>query len=771
MFIFIYMKLSSIYQNIINENFKTQTKRFIGQGFEADIVKSYIDKFKHISKNKYKEAKSELQGVNVPLERRFDIDAYKSFRELEILVDYVGGQRSVATNMKSNIEVSGEAVYKDNGIEVFYADNPRACVKYKGNIPYSWCVSRSDSSNMFYTYRFKPYEPAFYFVKDLKATEKEFKVWNIGKNIFKGSFSNPYHFFVIQVPKNLNPEDNETPQYIVTSANNDGDKQMSWNDIIKTNPELKSIKEVLKPKPFTPDERNQHQRFKNGISDSEFIKLSYEDKRNYLDIYPTIGKAITPEQLKSLPDDLLNLYVSFGIGLDNDQHEYVSTEKRKAFRRYTQITKRKFDEYIKNDSYSRSQLKLNWSELTSLPDDNVGEYLKTLTTSDINNFVQNNGWESMELIKKHFPEKFDKEDVDIVPLITNANTSIEAEEKLNALTPESVEVRANSHYIEFDISGMVDDFYDNLGITWEISGLHDKIYYGDYDYELHYGADYFDGYEEGLDIELKSRIDEIVRSNLELKDDFINSGLEFNFTTIKELLETYDVLDDIANEISTEFGEAENRGVAKEGEKIGNKMGKIMNVDASQNEISIHPRALIMYIHGNEFFTTDPDDFKDNITNLLNELYSDYDFPENTDDFFEWTRDAGYGAEDIDEDYLNRTIISKIEYALNEYLKASYEGEEDDTNIAKLKSEIISHLNDTLVKLGESPNAKVIQNDVARIFIDRDKFKLNGQVYITLTTSDGKSQEGYVNINDIPTYFTNYKLFEAIQRFNSLIPR
>ena len=176
-----------------------------------------------------------------------------------------------------------------------------------------------------------------------------------------------------------------------------------------------------------------------------------------------------------------------------------------------------------------------------------------------------------------------------------------------------------------------------------------------------------------------------------------------------------------------------------------------------------------MYIHGNEFFTTDPDEFKDNITNLLNELYSDYNFPEDTDQFFEWTREVGYGAEDIDEDYLNSGIISKIEYALNEYLKASYEGEEDDVNIGKLKSEIISHLNDTLVKLGESPNAKVIQNDVTRIFIDRDKFKLNGQVYITLTTSDGKSQEGYVNINDIPTYFTNYKLFEAIQRFKSII--
>lgn len=769
------MKLSKVYNDIINEDFKTQTKRFIGQGFEVDIVKSYIDKFKHIRKNKYKEAKAELQGVNVPPERRFDIDAYKDFRSLEIIVDYVGGQRSVATNMNDNIEVSGEAVYKDDNIEVFYADNPRACVKYKGNIPYSWCVSRSDSSNMFYTYRFKPYEPAFYFVKDLKATEKEFKIWNIGKNVFKGSFSNPYHFFVIQVPKNLNQEDNETNQYIVTSANNDGDKQMSWNDIVKTNPKLSPIREILKPKPFTSEERNQHKRFKDGIGDIEFIKLSYEDKRNYLDIYPTIGKSITPKQLKALPDDLLNLYVSFGIGLDNEQHEYVSTEKRKAFKRYIQITKRKFDEYIKNDSYSRNQLKLNWSELTSLPEENVGEYLKTLTTTDINQFVQENGWESLELIKKHLPEKFDKEDVSIVPLITNANTSEESIIKLNALTPEGVEVTANSSYITFDIGGIVDDFYNDLGVTWEISQLHDKIWTDDYEYGYYSYDDYFDGYEEGLEREIKDRINEIINNDNDLKDDFISVGLKFDFDTVKDLLETYDKLDGIGEEISREYGEAENRGIEKAGRDIGVKMNKILSVNSTYSEVKIHPRALIMFIHDNEFFTTDQGEFRDNIEALLNEIYGDYSFPEDSDQFYEWTREGAQGQEPIDEDYLNGTIQSHIQSALDEYVKVSYDNDSEEytdvNDIKKLKSEIISHLSNTLTKLGEDPHAEVISNDVSKIYIDRNKFKLSGQVYIRLVTSDGKSEEGYVNIDDIPTYFTNYKLFEAIQRFKSLMSR
>ena len=56
-----------------------------------------------------------------------------------------------------------------------------------------------------------------------------------------GGFKNRYHFFVIQVPKNLNPEDDNTPQYIVTSANNDGDNQLSWNQILEINPKLMLI--------------------------------------------------------------------------------------------------------------------------------------------------------------------------------------------------------------------------------------------------------------------------------------------------------------------------------------------------------------------------------------------------------------------------------------------------------------------------------------------------------------------------------------------------
>lgn len=168
------MKLNNIYKELLNEDFKSQRVNFIKQGYDSNIVDDYIGKFKHIRDAKYRSIGDNISNFDIEPKDRLDIDRYKNFRDLEVFVDYVGGKHAVKTNLKSNdIVIDGKPIYNQDGIEVYYADSPRACIKYKGSVPYSWCVARSDSSNMFYTYRFKPYEPAFYFIKDVAATKKE----------------------------------------------------------------------------------------------------------------------------------------------------------------------------------------------------------------------------------------------------------------------------------------------------------------------------------------------------------------------------------------------------------------------------------------------------------------------------------------------------------------------------------------------------------------------------------------------------------------------
>jgi hypothetical protein len=192
---------------------------------------------------------------------------------------------------------------------------------------------------MFYDYRLREYEPAFYFVKLIKRTKKEFDIWNTNKNVFNGSFKDKYHFFVVQVTN--------YGKYIVTSAMNQGDMPMEWDDISELVPELSELKEIFQPKPLTKEEREKIEKYKKRLSDEEFAKLPYKEKEFYLAVYVKINKPITYEQFRILPEDLKNKYIGFRVGLSNRQFELIKDNKS-LLKRYSEITRRKFDEFAKN---------------------------------------------------------------------------------------------------------------------------------------------------------------------------------------------------------------------------------------------------------------------------------------------------------------------------------------------------------------------------------------------------------------------------------------
>ena len=117
----------------------------------------------------------------------------------------------------------------------------------------------------------------------------------------------------------------------------------------------------------------------------------------------------------------------------------------------------------------------------------------------------------------------------------------------------------------------------------------------------------------------------------------------------------------------------------------------------------------------------------------------------------------------------NQNHIKHIEENL--YNDEDEENEDEDEDAVKRKQQlVISYLTDTLKNMGQNPYANMIENDMVRIDIDRRKFKINGQVYIKLSDKqNGKFHEGYVFIKDLPTYFTNYKLFEQINKIKKII--
>jgi len=364
-------------EQLFNEDFKTQREEFIQQGTQPKTVDFYLSEFEKIKNKKYIQIKDPIHGLeHIHIKDRNNVDAYKTFHELEILVDYVRGQVDVSgkTNYK-NIKVDAKPIYEDNDLIIYYADSPQACIAYKGNVTYGWCIARSDSSNMFYTYRFKEHEPAFYFVKNKERTNNEFKLLNLLRNMTKLSFKDKYHFFVIQVVKNADPQNKDQKQYIVTSASNDGDQQMSWNDIVKIEPKLANKENYFVSKPLQPEEKALHKRFIDGITDEEFEKLPYAEKDMYLNIYVRMDRNLTDNQFKNLPYDLKNKYIGFGVGLSDEQVKMIDG---KLYKRYEKVTKTKIEKTIGTIDFqlkpSEINILINFAhefDFNKLSDDNV----------------------------------------------------------------------------------------------------------------------------------------------------------------------------------------------------------------------------------------------------------------------------------------------------------------------------------------------------------------------------------------------------------------
>jgi hypothetical protein len=317
---------------ILKEDFKTQKIKFLQQGYDEKIVDTYINDFKEIRDKKFKEAsESELSGVNVPKGNdRFDIDKYRNFQELEILVDYVMSQRNFGHANFSDISVNGDSIFENDDVEIYYAPNKHSCIQYKGDKPYGWCISRNDSSNMFQRYRYGESNPTFYFVKLKKQMEKEFSNWD--KKSFNGNFNNKWHFFVIQV---LRDTGLLNQRYIITSAENDGDKKVTWDGILNIAPELKGLEEYFKYVPIDSEENENFKKFKNGLSDEEFAKLSYKDKEFYLDVAVDYDTPLSDFKFINCPDDLKYKYINLGLALSEKQFDSIKNNK-KLLNRYVE---------------------------------------------------------------------------------------------------------------------------------------------------------------------------------------------------------------------------------------------------------------------------------------------------------------------------------------------------------------------------------------------------------------------------------------------------
>jgi hypothetical protein len=235
------MKNIKYYSQFINESiYSTLEIKFSKENIDKNIIKTYLSDYQKIKKQ-YFNSKEFLNKIKEDT----GIDALNiqnmSFQDLEKVVDYVKSMKNTNTNV--DIKIDGKPIYNDGNIEIYKANDVNSCIKYSDG--YSWCIGRKGSNNMFNTYRFRKHEPIFYFVKNIKKQKDESSFLNVAKNIIDRKFRDKYHFFVVQVPFNVDINDVNKSQYIITSAQNGDDTSMSWDDIVKIEPLLSNKQKLF----------------------------------------------------------------------------------------------------------------------------------------------------------------------------------------------------------------------------------------------------------------------------------------------------------------------------------------------------------------------------------------------------------------------------------------------------------------------------------------------------------------------------------------------
>ena len=222
-----------------------------------------------------------------PVFTKKDIFQYK-FKELEEIIDKNFPKENKSSKDDEEVDFKGseDVVYNENGLLILLGDLKEKCIKYGRG--YSWCISRKDQANMFFSYRMRLNEPVFYFVFD-EDLPKEDK----------------YHALVIYI--------NNEGAYMVANSQNQGDQQMPWSDIEKIQPKLKGLKNLFKHVPLSKEEEDDYVKFKDPKhSTNWYNNLTYEEKSKYIEF----GHNLTKNQVLATPKNLIIKYVTINSGVN-----------------------------------------------------------------------------------------------------------------------------------------------------------------------------------------------------------------------------------------------------------------------------------------------------------------------------------------------------------------------------------------------------------------------------------------------------------------------
>jgi hypothetical protein len=269
--------LKEVFLDEISDKAKSQAKeRFKKQdpNLTDEILDYYINIF------------SDKQSSNAFQKK--DIMQY-TFPELKKIVgDNFSRKKTNIDINDTNFERSEDVIYNQNKLLILLGDLKEKCIRY--GTGKKWCISRRDTSNMFFRYRMRLNEPVFYFVFDKSKLPLD-----------------KYRAIVIYIDRK--------GKYMVANANNEGDQEMTWDEIEKIQPKLKGLQDLFKHIPLTKEEKEEYKKFKKPVNNETYENFDYDEREKYIGF----GHDLTEKQIRMTWDvpnqkELISKYVTTGFG-------------------------------------------------------------------------------------------------------------------------------------------------------------------------------------------------------------------------------------------------------------------------------------------------------------------------------------------------------------------------------------------------------------------------------------------------------------------------
>lgn len=255
-----------------------------------EILLELTEKTKNILKDKFKKTNPDLSDSEIneylnkwdrfsnSFDPKYRDITQLSFEQIKKLIDEAETKSMLKGRQTSKkFNPQNDLIYNKNNLTILKGDLKEKCIQYgKG---YTWCISRQDASNMFFTYRMRLNEPMFYFVFD-KDKPKE----------------DDWHAIVIYV-------DNENTYHVATSKNT-GDIKLTWEEIVQKNPKLKGLQNLFKHQPLNTQERQDYEKYGEEVNFETYKNYNLKEKYKYIQY----GHVLSPEQQDITPNELIGVY-------------------------------------------------------------------------------------------------------------------------------------------------------------------------------------------------------------------------------------------------------------------------------------------------------------------------------------------------------------------------------------------------------------------------------------------------------------------------------